>query len=151
MDLWLLKQGHKIRTHDGSEAEVLAETEDGEWVRVRYLEGEGDPLFAGTEDLVSRDEVEALLGVVVKRAWGNKVTVVLHHVPETEDFEGGYEAVTMTGVPHNVSVTGSDPHSAEGALNHLIGGLEAFGFVGHVVVEDATHSDGMERYEVRVG
>jgi hypothetical protein len=32
-----------------------------------YLEGEGDPMFAGTEDLVSGDEVEALLGVVAKR------------------------------------------------------------------------------------
>ena len=35
MNLWLLKPGHKIRTHDGAEAEVLAETEDGEWIRVR--------------------------------------------------------------------------------------------------------------------
>lgn len=27
--------------------------------------------------------------------WGAKVTVIVHHVPESEDFEGGYEAVTM--------------------------------------------------------
>ena len=151
MDLWLLKPGHKIRTRGGSEAEVLAQTEDGEWVRVRYLEGEDDPLFAGTEDLVSRDEVEALLGVAAKRSWGDKVTVVLHHVPETEDFEGGYEAVTMVGVPHNVSVTGSDEDSAEGALNQLLSGLEAFGFSGRVAVEDATCIGGVERYEVEVG
>lgn len=25
--------------------------------------------------------------------WGEKVTVVLHYVPESEDFEGGFEAV----------------------------------------------------------
>jgi hypothetical protein len=29
MDLWYLKPGHKIRTRDGAEAEVLSETEDG--------------------------------------------------------------------------------------------------------------------------
>ena len=32
-------------------------------------------------------------------AWGGKVTVVVHYVPESEDFEGGCEAVTMMGVP----------------------------------------------------
>lgn len=26
---------------------------------------------------------------------GEKVMVVLHHVPEDEDFKGGFEAVTM--------------------------------------------------------
>ena len=129
----------------------MAGTEDGEWVRVRYLEGEDDPLFAGTEDLVSGDEVEALLGVMEQKSWGHKVTVVLHHVPETEGFEGGYEAVTMVGVPRNVSVTGSDGDSAEGALNHLLSGLEAFGFAGRVVVEDATRTGGMERYELDMG
>ncbi len=61
MNLWILKPGHKVRTQDGAEAEVLSETEDGEWIRVRYLDG-GDPLFGGTEDLVSEAEVEALLG-----------------------------------------------------------------------------------------
>lgn len=81
--------------------------------------------------------------------WGEKVTVVLHRVPETEDFEGGYEAVTMTGVPRGVSVTGSDPDSAEGALDHLVGGLRAFGFVGRVAVEDVTTARRVERYELR--
>lgn len=28
--------------------------------------------------------------------WGAEVTVVVHHVPETEDFEGEFEAVTRT-------------------------------------------------------
>lgn len=37
MNLWLLKPGHRIRTHDGAEAEVLAETEDGTWLMVRHL------------------------------------------------------------------------------------------------------------------
>lgn len=60
MNLWLLKPRHKIRTRDGAEAEVLAETEDGAWVKVRYLNVEDDPSLVGTEDLLSEDEVEAL-------------------------------------------------------------------------------------------
>lgn len=60
-------------------------------------------------------------------AWEHRVTVVLHRVPENEEYEGGYEAVTMAGVPENVIVTGSDRDSAEDALNHLIAGLRAFG------------------------
>ncbi len=44
-------------------------------------------------------------------AWGSTVTVVLHRVPESEEFEGGYEAVTIIGVPHGVAITGSDPIS----------------------------------------
>ncbi len=83
--------------------------------------------------------------------WEEKVTVVVHRVPESEGFEGGFEATTMTGVPHNVSVTGGDPSSAEGALNHLLDGLRAFGFAGRVAVEDATYVGGVQRYEVRVG
>jgi len=82
--------------------------------------------------------------------WGNKVVVVLHHVPESEEFEGGHEAVTMMAVPHGLSVTGSDRDSAQGALNRLLGGLRAFGFTGRVAVEDATNVGRVERYEVRM-
>lgn len=151
MNLWMLKPGHRVRTRGGAEAEVLAETEDGAWVKVRYLEVEDDPTLAGAEDLVSEGEVEALLGVVSTGGWGEKVTVILHHIPESEEHEEGYEAVTMKGVPHNVSITGSDPHSAEGALNHLMDGLRALGFDGRVAVEDATRLGPIERYEVSVG
>src|SRR5215203_7454570 len=140
MELWYLKPGHKIRTRDGAEAEVLSETEDGEWIRVRYLDNPDDPLFAGTEDLAHRDEVEALLGVAHKSTWGDRVTVILHHVPESEASESGFEAVTMVGVPHGVSITGEDPDSAEGALMRLLDGLRAFGFSGRVMVDDATRS-----------
>ncbi len=76
--------------------------------------------------------------------------MVVHRVPESESFEGVFEATTMTGVPHDVSVTGSDPSSAEGALNHLLDGLRAFGFAGRAAVEDATYAGGVQRYEVRV-
>lgn len=151
MDLRLLKPGHKIRMRDGSKAEVLAETEDGEWIKVKYLDNEDDPLFAGTEDLVSSEEVEALLGVAAKRSWGDKATVILHYVPESEESEQGYEIVTMAGVPHNVTITSEDPGSAEAALKRLLDALRAFGFRGRVAVEDATIPGHVERYEVEVG
>ena len=150
MDLWLLRPGHKVRTQGGAEAEVLSETQDGEWIRVRYIDSHDDPLFAGTEDLAHRDEVEALLGVAHRSSWGEKVAVVVHHVPESEEYEGGYEAVTMEGVPHGVSIAGSDPDSADGALSHLLDGLKAFGFRGRVDVDDATDADGVRRYEVEI-
>ena len=37
VDLWLLKAGHRIGLDDGSEAMVLNETLDGDWIRIRYL------------------------------------------------------------------------------------------------------------------
>lgn len=79
------------------------------------------------------------------------MTAVLHCVPEDEGFEGGFEAVTLAGVPHGVSVTGSDRDSAEAALDHLIEGLRAFGFAGRVAVEDATGAGRVGRYEVGTG
>ena len=88
MNLWLLKSGHKVRTRDGAEAEVLAETEDGARIKVRYLEDGGDLTLVGTEDVVSEDGVEALLGVASTGGWGDKVTVVLNHIAESEESEG---------------------------------------------------------------
>ncbi len=145
----LLRPGHKIRMSDGAEAEVLSETEDGEWIRIKYLSA-NDPLLAGTEDLAHEDEVDALLGVAVKGSWGEKVTVIVHYRSEDRDFGGAYEATTITGVPYSVIVTGGDEDSAEGALNHLLDGLRAFGFQGRVAVEDATGLGLPERYEVRL-
>lgn len=150
MNLWLLRSGHKIRIRDGAEAEVLAETEDGARIRVRYLEVADDPSLVGTEDLVSEAEVEALLGVARTGTWGDTVSVILHHIPESEEYEGGYEAETMAGVPYGVKVSGGDPESKEAALGHLLDGLRAFGLIGRVTVEDATGAGGIESYEVRV-
>ncbi len=77
--------------------------------------------------------------------------MLVHHVPESEiSGTEGYEAVTMKGVPFGVIITGADDESAEGALNQLVSGLKAFGFVGRVAVEDATNLGPVERYEVRV-
>ena len=147
MNLWLLRSGHKVRIRDGAEAEVLEETEDGAWIRVRYLEVEDDPSLAGTEDLVSEAEVEALLGVVRTGAWSDKVAVIVYRVPESEEHEGGYEAETMTGIPYGVKVS-SGADSAEAALNHLLAGLRVFGFAGRIAVEDATYIGGVQRYEI---
>lgn len=83
-------------------------------------------------------------------SWGKQVTVVLHYIPESQEFEGGFEAVTLIGVPHGVSIAGSDPHSAEGALNSIISGLRTFRFSGGVNVEDTTYIGSVQRYEVRV-
>lgn len=99
MNLWLLKPGHRIRTRDGAEAEVLSGTEDGVWIKVRYLEVEDDTYLAGTENLVSEGEVEALLGVAGTAGCGEKITVILHHILESEESEESYDAITMKDVP----------------------------------------------------
>ncbi|MEX2227565.1 MAG: hypothetical protein WEB52_14070 [Dehalococcoidia bacterium] len=52
-----LKPGDRIETVDGSIAEVIASTEDGTWIRVRYLESPGNPSLVGTEDLCSEDDL----------------------------------------------------------------------------------------------
>jgi hypothetical protein len=146
----MLKPGHKVKTYDGAYAEVLSETEDGQWVKVRYLEDEDDASLAGTEDLVSEAEVEALLGVVHKSIWEDKVTVIVHYIPESEETEGGYEAETITGVPHGVKISVGDHESAQQALDHLISGLQSLGFSGVVAIADATNVGGMRRYEIQV-
>ena len=58
MDLRTLKPGDMILTRDGAQAEVLSETEDGERIKVRYVEAKDDPSLEGTEDFVNEDEVE---------------------------------------------------------------------------------------------
>lgn len=82
--------------------------------------------------------------------WASKVTVVVHRVPETEDYEGGFEAVTMTGVPGTVTVTATDRDDKEEAFRSLLEDLRTFGFSGRVAVEDATILGRPERYEVEV-
>lgn len=84
----------------------------------------------------------------MSESWGERVTVVISYTPEDTEAPGSYEAVTMTGVPHNVIVYGVDEDSAEGALNHLLDGLRAFGFTGTVSVEDFSEDGRGERYEV---
>lgn len=56
-DLWDLKPGGRVETRDGALAEVLEETVDGEWIKVRYLDVKGDPRLEGTEDLCHEGEI----------------------------------------------------------------------------------------------
>lgn len=58
MDLRTLKPGDMILTREGAQAEVLSETEDGERIKVRYVEAKDDPSLEGTEDFVNENEVE---------------------------------------------------------------------------------------------
>ncbi len=58
MDLHDLRNGERVRTVNGSIAEIISETEDGHWIRVRYVESESDEALVGTEDLCSADEIE---------------------------------------------------------------------------------------------
>jgi hypothetical protein len=57
MDLHTLRPGDKVRTIDNNVALVLSATEDGEWIKVRYLESGENPELVSTEDLCSKDEV----------------------------------------------------------------------------------------------
>lgn len=60
MDLWSLQPGTKVEVEDGAIAEVLALTEDGHWIRIRYLKAPRHPDLVDTEDLCAADEVLAV-------------------------------------------------------------------------------------------
>ena len=57
IDISELKKGQRIVLEGGLTAEVLAPSEDGEWIRVKYLTAPDDPELVGTEDLCSGDEI----------------------------------------------------------------------------------------------
>ena len=57
MDLWDLKKGVKVVLEEAVFAEIVEETEDGQWVKVRYLKVPENPELEGTEDLCSSDEI----------------------------------------------------------------------------------------------
>ncbi len=57
MNLWELRPGDTIRIGDGAVAEVLSRTEDGAWIKARYIEVEDTPSLVGTEDLISEQEI----------------------------------------------------------------------------------------------
>lgn len=80
--------------------------------------------------------------------WGQVVAVTLYREPEDEGFEGGYEAVTMSGVPENVQIKGTDPDTATEALAHLSAGLAALGFNGRLLIHDVTVPGRNTRYEI---
>ena len=56
--IWDLKVGERISLDSGAVAEVVAPTEDGEWVLVKYVEAPESPEIIVTEDLCSTDEIQ---------------------------------------------------------------------------------------------
>ena len=61
LSIWDLKVGEQATFDPGAVAEVVAPTEDGEWVLVKYIAAPESPEIVGTEDLCSTDEIR--LGV----------------------------------------------------------------------------------------
>jgi hypothetical protein len=61
MDVYELKPGDRVRTVDGAVAQILQETQDGQWILVRYIESAEDPSIVGTEDLCHQDELQERL------------------------------------------------------------------------------------------
>jgi preprotein translocase subunit YajC len=61
MDLYELKVGDRVRTVDGNIAEITALTEDGAWIRVKYIDSLENAELINTEDLCSENELEELV------------------------------------------------------------------------------------------
>jgi hypothetical protein len=104
-----------LTLRDGDRAEVLVPTEDGKWILARYEDG--------TEYLIADHEVSAFTPAPPGPKRGERVVVVVHHVPESEEAEESYAATTLTGVPLGVSVEATDAATAGEALERLLGAL----------------------------
>lgn len=148
MDLERFTPGDTLLLHDGSRAVVLAPSEDGRSIRARYVESSREPLLVGTEDLIADRMIAAYTPAPPGPRWGERIVVVVHHIPESEESEEGYEAVTMGGVPFGVFVTASDAESPSEAIDRLLGALRTFGYFGAVTVEDVTEPGESARYEI---
>ena len=57
MDIKALKAGTKLQLEDGSTAEVIEPSQDGIYVKIRYLESPFSPEVVGTEGLASDYEI----------------------------------------------------------------------------------------------
>ncbi len=57
MDLWELAVGNRVRLERDVIAEIVSPTEDGDWIRVRYVEAPGTFGLAGIEDICRADEI----------------------------------------------------------------------------------------------
>lgn len=147
-DRYEFKPGDRVARADGAWFEVLSA--DGGALRVRYTGEGGDPSLAGTEGALDADDVISVSPAPPGPAWGDRVGVVVHRVPETPEGEAGYRAVTMVGVPLGVCVEAYDADSAPEALDRLLGALKTFGFAGAVSVEDATYVGGVKRYDLEI-
>lgn len=129
MNLNLLRPGHRVGTRDGREAEVIGESPEGDALRVVYLVEEGPFGIrerTRAEELLGGGEVETLLGAEPPVSWRERLAVVLHYVPESEEDPAEYRPETLSGVPNGVKAGGG---STQETLNHLLGGLRLMGFL----------------------
>ena len=55
--IWDLKAGEKITLDEGVVVEVVAPTEDGVWIRVKYIHAPESPDILGKEDLCNTEEI----------------------------------------------------------------------------------------------
>ncbi len=60
MNLKELTPGTRVELEDGSTAEVIEPSADGQYVRIRYLESPFSPEVVGTEGLASEPEITAV-------------------------------------------------------------------------------------------
>lgn len=74
----------------------------------------------------------------------------MHYVPKDIGYEGGYEVVTMTGVPYNASTEVSDRGPKAEARRHLLSEFWVSGFAGRAAVEGTTSLGCSERCKVDV-
>lgn len=144
VDFRRLKRGDVLHLHDGSRVKVLRSIPDSS-VGIAAVRDD-----SGADTFVDESEVAGFSPVPPGPEWGESVAVVLYPVSESEETEGGFEAVTMGGVPFDVCITGAAAESSQAALDQVLGALSAFGYSGTVAVEDATYIGGTERYEVSI-
>jgi hypothetical protein len=57
MDIKALKAGTRLQLEDGSTAEVIEPSQDGIYVKIRYLESPFSPEVIGTDGLASDYEI----------------------------------------------------------------------------------------------
>lgn len=60
MELWDLKKGAMVLLEESIVAEIVEPTQDGQWVKVRYLKVPANPDLEGSEDLSSAEELLGL-------------------------------------------------------------------------------------------
>ena len=57
-----MKPGGRVQTIDRAVAQILQETQDGQWIKVRYIESDDNPEIVDTEDLCHEDELQEWIG-----------------------------------------------------------------------------------------
>lgn len=62
LQLQTLGVGTRLSLRDGATVEIVSNPGDGIWVFVRYLSSDEAPSKVGTEDMVFRGDVAAVLG-----------------------------------------------------------------------------------------